>query len=106
MQVTSYTELKAFLYEFASRSCGAIARSALHTSLLGKANSPRGLGGSMVAPTYHDAGRNASFAISLLVYFPMQDALCGIACFLQNTGRCRTLQQCEDVTLSCRQDDL
>ena len=67
---------------------------------------PRGLGGSMVAPTYHDAGRNASFAISLLVYFPMQDALCRIACFLQNTGRCRTLQQCEDVTLSCRQDDL
>ena len=45
-QVTSYTELKAFLSDFASRSCGAIARSALHTSLSGKANAP----GDLVGP--------------------------------------------------------
>ncbi|CAL5223000.1 g5447 [Coccomyxa viridis] len=45
-KVTSYTELKAFLCEFASRSCGAVARSALHMSLLGKANSP----GDLVGP--------------------------------------------------------
>ena len=40
MQVTSYAELKAFLYDFASRSCGAIARSALHMSLSGKGSPP------------------------------------------------------------------
>ena len=46
LQVSSYTELKAFLYKFASRSCGAIARSALHMSMLGKANPP----GDLVGP--------------------------------------------------------
>ena len=46
MQVTSYAELKAFLYDFAGRSCGAIARSALHMSLSGKGSPP----GDLVGP--------------------------------------------------------
>ena len=46
MQVTSYAELKAFLYDFAARSCGAIARSALHMSLSGKGSPP----GDLVGP--------------------------------------------------------
>lgn len=46
LQVASYAELKAFLYDFASRGCGAISRSALHMSLLGKANPP----GDLVGP--------------------------------------------------------
>ena len=44
--MASYAELKAFLYDFAARGCGAIARSALHMSFSGKASPP----GDLVGP--------------------------------------------------------